>query len=675
MQLSIINNLLIDPSDDVILADLPFALQGIPTETFPWHVARGSSELTTTVNVGMPETLAWPKLGLLNQLLEPAILYKDIKTKLSFREKHQGRSAGLVEQALCSAIDSELQNYLTFVGVIETEIRRQQDQNTRDNNHNNNSSTRGRGNGSVITLRRCVVLLQEATLGLRLIHSILTESRGLVGGQILSLIHNYTYNGDELVARFAQRLLPKVSVPFYDVLNRWIGTGQLIDPHEEFFVQPGDQGSRWEGRFVLVKDKVPSYMKPEVAQRVFQIGKTLYFVRVACDNREWVEERQAGFTALDAGSYGSGREDVFTTNQRLERQINDAYTDVVRHLNHTLREKFGLDRHLRGLKNYLLLGKGDFVQLLVETIAPSLDKPAVQLFRHHLTATLETAILGSNAHYDHEDVLRCLDARMLELGHGDIGWDVFTLDYRVEQPLDTVILDKAATKEYLRVFNFLWRIKRVSFALNRTWRKMATMERSGRLYIRLDSHNGGDDDSTIELASYIHELWKVVRATTGEMLHFINELQYYINYEVIETSWVQLQRDLTERYLSVDEIISVHREYLARITYKGLLGGGELYMGELHEILKNILSFRACVEGLHDITNRYNSGAANTSASGSGADEKRVLNIGGLIREIRVGFEDTVERLVAQLNKQEDGEMRFLGVRLDFNGFYSSRMS
>ena len=52
-----------------------------------------------------------------------------------------------------------------------------------------------------------------------------------------------------------------------------------------------------------------------------------------------------------------------------------------------------------------------------------------------------------------------------------------------------------------------------------------------------------------------------------------------------------------------------------------------------------------------------------------------MLNIGGLIREIRVGFEDTVERLVAQLNKQEDGEMRFLGVRLDFNGFYSSRMS
>lgn len=665
----------IDPSDDVILADLPFALQGIPTQTFPWHVMRGSNEETTTVAVGLPETLSWPKLGLLNQLLEPAILYKDIKTKLSFREKPQGRTAGLVEQALSSAINNELQNYLTFVGVIESEIRRQQDQNSRDSTTNNNGNGNGanvRGRGNIITLRRCIVLLQETTLGLRLIHSILTESRELVGGQILSLIHDYTYNGDELVARFAQRLLPKVSVPFYDILNRWIGTGQLIDPHDEFFVQSGNEGSRWEGRFVLVTDKVPSYMKPEIAQRVFQIGKTLYFVRVACDDRDWVEERQAAFIALGAGSYGSGREDVFTTNQRLERQINDAYTDVVRHLNHTLRDKFGLDRHLRGLKDYLLLGKGDFVQLLVETIAPSLDKPAVQLFRHHLTATLETAILGSNAQYDHEDILRSLDARMLELGHGDIGWDVFTLDYRVEQPLDTVILDKAAIKEYLRVFNFLWRIKRVSFALNRTWRKMATMERSGRLYIRLDSRDRGnsvDDDRAVELASYIHELWKIVRATTGEMLHFINELQYYINYEVIEMSWARLQKDLTERYLSVDEIINVHREYLARITYKGLLGGGELYMGELHEILKNILSFRACVEGLHDITNRYNGGSA-----GGSVDEKRVLNIGGLIREIRSGFQDTVEHLVAQLNKQEDGEMRFLGVRLDFNEFYSTRM-
>jgi hypothetical protein len=33
--------------------------------------------------------------------------------------------------------------------------------------------------------------------------------------------------------------------------------------------------------------------------------------------------------------------------------------------------------------------------------------------------------------YDTPEVLRRLDARMLELSHGEIGWDCFTLEYKI----------------------------------------------------------------------------------------------------------------------------------------------------------------------------------------------------------------------------------------------------
>lgn len=666
------------PSGGAMLAELPYTLQGITTQVFPWR----TDKVSESIVLGIPDTLIWPNIGLVNQLLEPALLYKNIKTQMQVRESNSRKpgvkSIGLVEQALHSAIEEELQGYLTLVGVVESEVRRQQ------------QDAASKNNPRRITIRRCIVLLQEATLGLRLIHSIMQESEGLVGGQILSLMHGYTYNGDEMVAKFASRLLPKISTPFYDVLNQWIGSGQLVDPHDEFFVRPGNEDSMWEDRFLLEYGKVPSYMGREVAEKVFQIGKTLYFVRVACDDQDWVEERQAVAIA-DLERQGANN-----STEELEKRVSGAYVEVVKHLNEILRSRFGLDAHLKGLKDYLLLGKGDFVQLLVEAVAPSLDKPAVQLFRHHLTATLETAIRGSNAQYDSADVLHSLDARMLELGHGDIGWDVFTLDYRVEQPLDTVILDRVSMTEYLRVFNFLWRIKRVSYALNRTWRRMATSERAGALQVDLpvEYYEHGEIDelewqAMVGVAQYVQEQWTSVRGVCGEMLHFIGELQYYINYEVVEMSWVQLQRDLNGGgddggpVLSVDEIIGAHKRYLAQITYKGLLGGGEDLMGELHEILKSILAFRTCVEGLHDVTSRFSAVLLRAGGGGGGghgtggisaSDEKRAQNIGSMVQDLKAKFERSVERLVEVLGRQEDGEMRFLGVRLDFNGFYT-RMS
>jgi hypothetical protein len=48
--------------------------------------------------------------------------------------------------------------------------------------------------------------------------------------------------------------------------------------------------------------------------------------------------------------------------------------------------KFRLSEHLHNLKAYLLLGKGDFVQGLMEPLLPQLSKPASQLHRHHVSS-------------------------------------------------------------------------------------------------------------------------------------------------------------------------------------------------------------------------------------------------------------------------------------------------
>lgn len=53
----------------------------------------------------------------------------------------------------------------------------------------------------------------------------------------------------------------------------------------------------------------------------------------------------------------------------LERSIDDAYSLASNRLLETFFDKFKLMAHLNALKSYLLLGAGDFAELLMESIA------------------------------------------------------------------------------------------------------------------------------------------------------------------------------------------------------------------------------------------------------------------------------------------------------------------
>lgn len=70
--------------------------------------------------------------------------------------------------------------------------------------------------------------------------------------------------------------------------------------------------------------------------------------------------------------------------------------------------------------------------------SPELCKPASNLYPHNLSSLLETAVAATNAQYEDQDVLRRLDVRILEISPGDLGWDVFSLDYHVDGPIGTV---------------------------------------------------------------------------------------------------------------------------------------------------------------------------------------------------------------------------------------------
>ena len=551
---------------------------------------------------------------------------------------------------------------------------------------------------------------------LPVVQSIDLRLLGKKGGQLITLIHSFsTSYGDPFVSSFAERMLSYLTRPFYDMLRQWIYDGELSDPYHEFFVieQDPDNDTRdldprrvpassvWENKYKLDHELVPTIITEELAKKVFLIGKSLNFIRYGCGDSSWVENY----------SKDTSKELRYGVTANLETSIDEAYKTTMARLIHLMDSKFRLFDHLNALKKYLLLGQGDFVALLMESLASNLDRPAGSQYRHTLTGQLEHAIRGSNAQFDSPDVLRRLDARLLELSHGDIGWDVFTLEYKVDAPVD-VVITSWASKQYLVVFNFLWRIKRVEFALGSTWRRLMTGARG--ILANVQDKLGQD--------------WKMARCCVAEMTHFINQLQYYILFEVIEASWDQLQAAIAKPNCTLDDLIASHTKYLNSITHKGLLGASrssltgsreDSFLSQLHYLLKVMLAYKDAVDGLYsfsvaEFTHRQESAAkieTRNAASRLGIheadsddlnsplpgdrlrgkpnrsserdtdspaptalaamnDDQMLPSLRKRLQELSADFKARLATLLGDLLLQPDPDMKFLGVVMNFNDVY-----
>ncbi|KAI5795038.1 Spc98 family-domain-containing protein [Geopyxis carbonaria] len=589
-----------EPSEQQLLSALPFTLLGVSSTALP-VVQQSRTSDTAAVSkyaLQIPPTLPLPLVSLLHSLAEPALLYKTLDEFV--RNSPDGEAGGgLVGQSLRSAIGIELRGYVNLIGGLESEIRRAV------------AATEAGQKVAGVTLKRCVVWTREAVMGLRLMSLIVDKTQGQRGGQLVSTIHSFaSSHGDPFVHAFAERLLIHITRPFYDMLRHWIYEGELTDPYNEFFVSDhpseevakGGASSVWQDKYKFAQEQVPTIITESFANRVFLIGKSLNFIRHGCSDSDWVE----GYSKT------TSKELRYGDTAKLEMNIDEAYNTTMARLIDLMNTKFKLFDHLVALKKFLLLGQGDFIALLMESLAANLDRPANTLYRHNLTAQLEHAIRGSNAQFDDAEVLRRLDARMLELSHGEVGWDVFTLEYKIDAPVDVVVTPHGS-KQYLKVFNFLWRIKRVEYALGSCWRRFMT---GARGVLRAVDDLVGND-------------WKLTRCVIAEMVHFVNQLQYYILFEVIESSWDQLQAAITKPGVTLDDLIDAHAKYLQHITRKGLLGShvartgrkraaddaaDETFLSQLHEILKTMLLYRETVDGLYghsvaEFTRRQERGA------------------------------------------------------------------
>ncbi|XP_069323127.1 gamma-tubulin complex component 3 isoform X3 [Eulemur rufifrons] len=554
------------------------------------------------------------------------------------------RSFGLVGQSFCAALHQELKEYYRLLSVLHSQLQLEDDQGV------------NLGLESSLTLRRLLVWTYDPKIRLKTLAALVDHCQGRKGGELASAVHAYTKTGDPYMRSLVQHILSLVSHPILSFLYRWIYDGELEDTYHEFFVasDPTVKTDRlWHDKYTLRKSMIPSFITMDQSRKVLLIGKSINFLHQVCHDQtptaKMIAVTRSAESPQDAADLFTDLENAF------QGKIDAAYFETSKYLLDVLNKKYSLLDHMQAMRRYLLLGQGDFIRHLMDLLKPELVRPATTLYQHNLTGILETAVRATNAQFDSPEILRRLDVRLLEVSPGDTGWDVFSLDYHVDGPIATVFT-RECMSHYLRVFNFLWRAKRME-------------------YILTDIRKGHMCNA------------KLLRSVPGNPpVH---------GALVLECSWDELWNKV-QRAQDLDHIIAAHEVFLDTIISRCLLdSSSRALLNQLRAVFDQIIElqnaqdaiYRTALEELqrrlqfeekkkqHEIEGQWGVTAAEEEE-----EEKRVQefkeSIPKMCSQLRIlthFYQGIVQQFLVLLTTSSDESLQFLSFRLDFNEHYKAR--
>ncbi|XP_059233497.1 gamma-tubulin complex component 3 isoform X1 [Mustela nigripes] len=644
-------------TEAALVRDILYVFQGIDGKNIKMSSAENRYTVEAKANLSRSLRDTAVRLAELGWLHNKIRKYTD--------QRSLDRSFGLVGQSFCAALHQELKEYYRLLSVLHSQLQLEDDQGV------------NLGLESSLTLRRLLVWTYDPKIRLKTLAALVDHCQGRKGGELASAVHAYTKTGDPYVRSLVQHILSLVSHPVLSFLYRWIYDGELEDTYHEFFVasDPAVKTDRlWQDKYTLRKSMIPSFITMDQSRKVLLIGKSINFLHQVCHDQTPTAKMIAVTKSADSPQDAT---DLFTDLENAFRgKIDAAYFETSKYLLDVLNRRYSLLDHMQAVRRYLLLGQGDFIRHLMDLLKPELVRPATTLYQHNLTGILETAVRATNAQFDSPEILKRLDVRLLEVSPGDTGWDVFSLDYHVDGPIATVFT-RECMSHYLRVFNFLWRAKRMEYIL--------TDIRKGHMC------NAKLLRNMPEFSGVLHHC----HILASEMVHFIHQMQYYITFEVLECSWDELWKKVQQAQ-DLDHIIAAHEGFLDTIISRCLLDAdSRALLNQLRAVFDQIIElqnaqdtiYRAALGELQrrlqfeekrkqrEVEGRWGVTAAEEEEENKRVQEFResIPKMCSQLRILTHFYQGIVQQFLVLLTTSSDESLRFLSFRLDFNEHYEAR--
>ena len=499
-------------SEDTILTYLSYSLLGLDSKLLSFLRDGNSIELPPNINSSYS--------GLLHSILEPGLVYKKLKV---FVDSNKGKIASPIKTAFLRSLESELNYYVNHI-----------------NEYFNTEPT------SLIAVYNA---LFPFILKLRLLYS-LTNELNLSGYEFLSNVYHLSKFGDIRIKDLTHNIFSQIAAPYYEVLEHWIIKGELIDNSEEFFIAFNTEAQHINDIIEYLPQRIPDFfvsMNETMAYKIYQIGKMLIFLLKYCKELKWISDYSMKYSTY-----------IFQNNQGIQSMpsnviidlINLQYEEILNYFTIVLQEKHSMFHHLQNFKRFLLMNSNDFIESIIEKGIVLFNEPANSLTSNQLSKVLIESINNSSVKNYRSDYKNRLDARILDLSHGNIGWEVFTLEYKIsDSPIYHILNYNNGTLEYLKMFNFLWKLRHFSYLLNLNFIECSNVKKNDlrrilsryiKLKRQLKSKSGlrlGIRDNKI---IWLMKSFNTICLIRHQLIKFISTLVKYLSFDIIENNFDQL---------------------------------------------------------------------------------------------------------------------------------------
>lgn len=518
---------------------------------------------------------------------------------------------------------------------------------------------------------------------LRLLLHLFLRLESLDGLLLLGEVYTMANSGDEDILVVANGIFSEMVSPYYEYIEHWILKGSLLDENNEFFVSFDEHQQHINDIVQFAPDRCPAFLKLDVSvcEKMYQIGKTIIFLEKFCNDLDWVSSYFHRYSSYVFQSHKGVQSMTIST---LHKLVINQYDELITHLNTLVFTKYDLFEHLVNLKDIMLLSGQEFFDTINTKGEMLFKEPAMSLTSGLLTELLSGSIDTSTVKFMPEKFKNRIDARILDLSHGNIAWEVFTLEYRVpESALQSLLNHNNQLTGYLRLFNFLWSIKHFQHVLQSNYKLFAGLGRNYLVRFK---------DKKLETwdVGWIYKRMKTINLMRSHLVRFLGVLLKYVSADLIEDHF---RRVVTEKLFksgednnmgvgvmailnkgfakklyeknelfglkngleisvnvnghTIDGLVSVHDEFLNKIVEHKLLNekyygatSGNTLVQQVYEFLDIIFAFVSSSEEFASLVVNYANLMALEEVSGTFEEDVERLNVrmNGLMRVLREIF-------------------------------------
>ncbi|KAF3784069.1 Gamma-tubulin complex component 4 [Nymphaea thermarum] len=559
------------------------------------------------------------------------------------------------------------------------------------------------------------------------------ECNDVRGGQLLNLLYKRCHCGVPELQACMQRLLWHGHQVMYRQLAAWMVHGLLQDQYGEFFIrrQENVEGEQtlhhsghpskkdtqksledasltdWNSGFHVFLDMLPQYIHMRVAESILFSGKAIRVLRnpspafrckadvfhhgvprgsnkyqgllgcfaqkEPCIDTQLVGEELFPQSEADkiVDMLQELRESPEFHKRSFEHAVDSTRMIAAGHLWQLVVVHADLDGHLKALKDYFLLAKGDFFQCFLEEsrqlmrLPPRYSTAEADLMVPFQLAASKT--IGDDDKYFSRVSLRLqsevkavssqLDLSSLKIGGekssdsllgisslGPVpdGWDAIALEYSVDWPLQLFFTQEVLSK-YRRVFQYLLKLKRTQMELEKSWASAMHQDHMDFAKNRKDRRKCSE-----QRRQHSRPMWHV----REHMVFLITNLQFYIQVDVIESQWNRLQERLQGSHDFTD-LVNFHHEYLSALISQSFLD-----IGSVSRILEGLM--KLCLQFCWNV--ERHEGCPSTSELEHIAEEfnKKSNSLYTILRSSKIA------------GSQRAPFLRQFLLRLNFNSFFEA---